>query len=112
MLKLIFGFYICIIVGRTERNWAVVFVCFQGSALKDELHQKTIFVCVDDSCRCIGTEAAPCSDAGEGDMAQHHFVNHSFSSLEKCDGCGKYIRGLLHQGLICQGQLLTDIRLL
>ncbi|XP_066580977.1 phosphatidylinositol 3-kinase regulatory subunit alpha isoform X2 [Prorops nasuta] len=32
----------------------------------------------------------------------HCLVPHSFSVLEKCDKCHKYLRGLLHQGFLCQ----------
>ncbi|XP_033213327.1 phosphatidylinositol 3-kinase regulatory subunit alpha isoform X2 [Belonocnema kinseyi] len=32
----------------------------------------------------------------------HNLVPHSFSVLERCDKCHKYLRGLLHQGFLCQ----------
>ncbi|XP_057324263.1 uncharacterized protein LOC130666941 isoform X2 [Microplitis mediator] len=33
---------------------------------------------------------------------KHNLVPHSFSVLERCDKCHKYLRGLLHQGFLCQ----------
>nr|XP_012215205.1 PREDICTED: uncharacterized protein LOC105667777 isoform X1 [Linepithema humile] len=32
----------------------------------------------------------------------HNLIPHSFSVLEKCGKCHKYLRGLLHQGFLCQ----------
>ncbi|XP_015190692.1 PREDICTED: phosphatidylinositol 3-kinase regulatory subunit alpha-like isoform X2 [Polistes dominula] len=32
----------------------------------------------------------------------HNLVLHSFSILQKCDKCSKYLRGLLHQGFLCR----------
>lgn len=45
---------------------------------------------------------------GAGDVAttdphsQHDLVDHSFSKLVKCDKCQQYLRGLIHQGLLCK----------
>ncbi|XP_043281420.1 phosphatidylinositol 3-kinase regulatory subunit alpha isoform X2 [Venturia canescens] len=35
-------------------------------------------------------------------LNSHNLVAHSFSVLERCDKCHKYLRGLLHQGFLCQ----------
>lgn len=32
----------------------------------------------------------------------HDLVDHSFSKLVKCDKCQQYLRGLIHQGLLCK----------
>lgn len=34
--------------------------------------------------------------------SQHDLVDHSFSKLVKCDKCQQYLRGLIHQGLLCK----------
>lgn len=95
--------------------------------IKDEFHQKNILVCIEELCRpstlpsLPGTEAKAISQqlttnneapSGTGDTSvvtannaanQHNLVPHSFSVLERCDKCHKYLRGLLHQGFLCQG---------
>lgn len=38
---------------------------------------------------------------------KHNLVPHSFSVLERCDKCHKYLRGLLHQGFLCQGIIIS-----
>lgn len=36
------------------------------------------------------------------DKHSHDLVDHSFSKLVKCDKCQQYLRGLIHQGLLCK----------
>lgn len=36
------------------------------------------------------------------DKHAHDLVDHSFSKLVKCDKCQQYLRGLIHQGLLCK----------
>ncbi|XP_072402257.1 phosphatidylinositol 3-kinase regulatory subunit alpha-like isoform X1 [Diabrotica undecimpunctata] len=76
--------------------------------IKDEFHQKAILSCVDEllkkpeiclTLRNIDVEEAASST---GTNYTHNLTQHSFSTLERCDKCNKYLRGLLHQGFICQ----------
>ncbi|XP_071543394.1 phosphatidylinositol 3-kinase regulatory subunit alpha isoform X4 [Panulirus ornatus] len=79
--------------------------------IKDEFHQKAILVCVDqlqNECRdgvCVG-ESSPSTGIGGVDCntpASHHNLrNHSFHDLHRCDKCGLYLRGFIHQGHFCQ----------
>ncbi|XP_046457115.1 phosphatidylinositol 3-kinase regulatory subunit alpha-like isoform X4 [Daphnia pulex] len=81
--------------------------------VKDEFHQKAILVCIDELCqRSTSKEsellAVTANANGEGDSSchtgltpPHRMVESSFQSLERCDKCHKFLRGLLHQGLIC-----------
>lgn len=68
--------------------------------IKDEFHQKAILVCIDELCR--PEEPDPVLSEGEEKASRHRLIEHSFSSLERCDKCNKYLRGLLHQGFLCQ----------
>ncbi|XP_034944744.1 phosphatidylinositol 3-kinase regulatory subunit alpha isoform X2 [Chelonus insularis] len=94
--------------------------------IKDEFHQKNILVCIEELCRSSSLPALSATEntiksqltssneapGNGGDSAvvlatnnaanQHNLVPHSFSVLEKCDKCHKYLRGLLHQGFLCQ----------
>lgn len=81
--------------------------------VKDEFHQKAILVCIDELCqRSTSKEsellAVTANANGDGDSSchtgltpPHRMVESSFQSLERCDKCHKFLRGLLHQGLIC-----------
>ncbi|XP_021697484.1 phosphatidylinositol 3-kinase regulatory subunit alpha isoform X3 [Aedes aegypti] len=40
--------------------------------------------------------------AATGGKHSHDLVNHSFLKLVKCDKCQQYLRGLIHQGLLCK----------
>lgn len=72
--------------------------------IKDEFHQKAILSCVNEIVK-------PTEDTINGDHFNeypseefaHNLTQHSFGTLEKCEKCNKYLRGLLHQGFICQG---------
>ncbi|XP_032680236.1 phosphatidylinositol 3-kinase regulatory subunit alpha isoform X2 [Odontomachus brunneus] len=91
--------------------------------IKDEFHQKNILVCIEELCQPsppppVATETTGSTTPGvavdsgcplgvsyPGNNATnnaHNLVPHSFSVLEKCDKCHKYLRGLLHQGFLCQ----------
>ncbi|XP_011154878.1 phosphatidylinositol 3-kinase regulatory subunit alpha isoform X3 [Harpegnathos saltator] len=91
--------------------------------IKDEFHQKNILVCIEELCQPspppppVATETTgpttpsvdpancPLGVGYPGNNATnnaHNLVPHSFSVLEKCDKCHKYLRGLLHQGFLCQ----------
>ncbi|XP_060515807.1 phosphatidylinositol 3-kinase regulatory subunit alpha isoform X2 [Cylas formicarius] len=76
-----------------------------GMGIKDEFHQKAILSCIDELLnkpednKSLGPESGECSTSNG---YPHNLTQHSFSSLERCDKCNKYLRGLLHQGFICQ----------
>lgn len=95
--------------------------------IKDEFHQKNILVCIEELCQpstvttettghpALGTttsgvavESGGCSlgvtyPSNNVVNKSHNLKPHSFSVLEKCSKCHKYLRGLLHQGFLCQG---------
>ncbi|XP_034251731.1 phosphatidylinositol 3-kinase regulatory subunit alpha isoform X3 [Thrips palmi] len=67
--------------------------------VKDEFHQKAILVCVEELQHCpVPYEP----DDNSCDTANTHNMRlYSFSELQRCDKCDKFLRGLQHQGLIC-----------
>ncbi|TGZ49326.1 Phosphatidylinositol 3-kinase regulatory subunit alpha [Temnothorax longispinosus] len=91
--------------------------------IKDEFHQRNILVCIEELCKALppppvametmGSAPTPGTVAVESALGinypgnnlannAHNLVPHSFSVLEKCGKCHKYLRGLLHQGFLCQ----------
>nr|QCW06539.1 phosphatidylinositol 3-kinase regulatory subunit alpha-like protein [Pinctada imbricata] len=84
--------------------------------IKDEFHQKSLLVCIDELCgndpdsRPYATslpgsgqivdmgDAASCGGASE----QHRLVEYSFSSMQRCHLCDKFLYGLMRQGLQCR----------
>lgn len=75
--------------------------------IKDEFHQKAILVCIDqlqnefrdgESKASSGIGGADCSTPA----SHHNLRNHSFYDLHRCDKCGLYLRGFIHQGQFCQ----------
>ncbi|XP_018338668.1 PREDICTED: uncharacterized protein LOC108746411 isoform X1 [Trachymyrmex septentrionalis] len=97
--------------------------------IKDEFHQRNILVCIEELCKTLppppvametmvstlNTTTPTSSVAVESACSlgvnysgnnlannAHNLVPHSFSVLEKCGKCHKYLRGLLHQGFLCQ----------
>ncbi|XP_062709364.1 uncharacterized protein LOC109409609 isoform X2 [Aedes albopictus] len=93
--------------------------------IKNEFHQQTILASIKDlltsaekpiqsggSLRTIsGGSGIVLKSAGEdsssldpasGGKHSHDLVNHSFLKLVKCDKCQQYLRGLIHQGLLCK----------
>ncbi|XP_011262864.2 uncharacterized protein LOC105255336 isoform X1 [Camponotus floridanus] len=96
--------------------------------IKDEFHQRSILVCIEELCQSsppppVATETAssPVTTIPTSGVAAesgcslgvnysgnnvvnkaHKLTQHSFSILEKCGKCHKYLRGLLHQGFLCQ----------
>ncbi len=80
--------------------------------VKDEFHQRAILVCIDELCQrstkesesmvtANGDVESTTCHAGMAPPPPHRMVESSFQSLERCDKCNKFLRGLLHQGLIC-----------
>lgn len=56
------------------------------------------------SATTTATTTASSPPYGQQPLPPHRLVESSFPSLERCDKCHKYLRGLLHQGLRCHGQ--------
>lgn len=74
--------------------------------IKDEFHQKAIL-------NCVGELVKPSEDSDQfneytSGEYNHNLTQHSFSTLERCEKCKKYLRGLLHQGFVCQGNYSID----
>lgn len=100
----------------------------QNMGIKDEFHQKNILVCIEELCHpvssqnsalsvnaqqtptgpttqgVVGPSSSPPSATISQNGARHSLVPRSFSVLEKCGKCNKYLRGFLHQGFLCQGK--------
>ncbi|XP_036142290.1 phosphatidylinositol 3-kinase regulatory subunit alpha isoform X2 [Monomorium pharaonis] len=93
--------------------------------IKDEFHQRNILVCIEELCKTLPPPPMPLETMGTATSAPgvavesacslgvnytgnsltnnvHNLVPQSFSVLEKCGKCHKYLRGLLHQGFLCQ----------
>lgn len=78
--------------------------------VKDEFHQRAILACVDELCqRSAPPKEAPPRDAADAPPSHHRLVECSFSTLERCDKCHKFLRGLLHQGLVCHCEPLRFV---
>ncbi|XP_050314474.1 phosphatidylinositol 3-kinase regulatory subunit alpha isoform X1 [Anthonomus grandis grandis] len=77
-----------------------------GMGIKDEFHQKSILTCIDELLNPTEEKKPDLNELGEGTSTSngypHNWIQHSFNSLERCEKCNKYLRGLLHQGFICQ----------
>ncbi|XP_034172731.1 phosphatidylinositol 3-kinase regulatory subunit alpha isoform X3 [Osmia lignaria lignaria] len=92
--------------------------------IKDEFHQRTILACIEELCQSSASPssislpqfaaiATPSTSSMVTDSISsvasgsstcnnaHTLMPQSFSVLEKCDKCHKYLRGLLHQGFLC-----------
>lgn len=106
--------------------------CSQNMGIKDDFHQKTILACIEELCHATsasatlseaavaatpnsssGTVVNEAITGGSGSVATgnspHTLMPQSFSVLEKCDKCHKYLRGLLHQGFLCLGTCEASI---
>nr|XP_006819735.1 PREDICTED: phosphatidylinositol 3-kinase regulatory subunit alpha-like [Saccoglossus kowalevskii] len=75
----------------------------------DEFRRQCILITRDELCRgsSITREATSTYSSAVGDEANrpasdHQFQEHSFSSLQWCDKCNKFMFGLVRQGLQCQ----------
>ncbi|KAG0729017.1 Phosphatidylinositol 3-kinase regulatory subunit alpha [Chionoecetes opilio] len=78
--------------------------------IKDEFHQKSILVCIDQlqsGCHeglcpgdklSVGVGGVECTTPA----SHHNLRNHSFHDLHRCDKCGLHLRGFIHQGQFCQ----------
>lgn len=78
--------------------------------IKDEFHQKAILSCISELLKQLEEDdAATTSEYNESDeQFPHKMTQHSFNKLERCEKCNKYLRGLVHQGLICQGNYYSS----
>nr|UVJ47540.1 phosphatidylinositol 3-kinase [Lasioderma serricorne] len=75
--------------------------------IRDDFHQKAILACVEELLMPSDDTEIPDEDMDyASDQYAHNLTQHSFSTLERCEKCNKYLRGLLHQGLICQANVL------
>mgnify|MGYP001800303856 CR=1 FL=1 len=48
-------------------------------------------------------EDADESEECTSEPTEHELLEHSFSSLQRCHKCNKYLYGIIRQGLQCQG---------
>ncbi|XP_076261021.1 phosphatidylinositol 3-kinase regulatory subunit alpha isoform X2 [Rhynchophorus ferrugineus] len=83
-----------------------------GMGIKDEFHQKAILTCIDELLNkneepsayvCLSSKTE--SGGGNTSVAEpqsHNLIQTSFNTLKACEVCNKYLRGLSHQGLLCQ----------
>lgn len=76
--------------------------------IKDEFHQKAILSCIGELAKS-GEESDYKYKEYASEEFTHNLTQHSFSTLERCEKCNKYLRGLLHQGFICQGNCFNLI---
>ncbi|XP_076318839.1 phosphatidylinositol 3-kinase regulatory subunit alpha-like isoform X2 [Tachypleus tridentatus] len=79
--------------------------------IKDEFHQNAILVCVDELCRTkeeLGSAeearhfANVICNGSDETQVPHQLIQESFSTLLQCQKCHAYLRGIVHQGLMCQ----------
>ena len=74
--------------------------------IREEFHVKNILVCVEELC---GRGSSVVGSPGYSERVEmnhsHQLLPTSFSSLQRCDKCNKYLRGLLNQGKLCQSKL-------
>ena len=73
--------------------------------IKDEFHQKAILTCIDELKN--KQQSSPPAESKEENLDgnyeyEHSLSQQSFSVLEKCSKCQKYLRGLLNQGFYCK----------
>ncbi|XP_078319578.1 phosphatidylinositol 3-kinase regulatory subunit alpha-like isoform X2 [Crassostrea virginica] len=91
----------------------------QELGIKDEFHQSALLVCFDELCgrdsdeqpyatslpppgtQCLDMEASGCG-GGAGASEQHRLSEYSFSSMQRCHLCDKFLYGLMRQGLQCR----------
>ncbi|KAJ8918757.1 hypothetical protein NQ315_015077 [Exocentrus adspersus] len=80
--------------------------CFKVWELRMSFIKKAILTCIDELIKkpedklAVQSEPEECLTSATN--YAHNLSQHSFNSLERCDKCNKYLRGILHQGFICQ----------
>jgi SAM domain (Sterile alpha motif) len=86
----------------------------QNMGIKDEFHQETILHCVRElilSCKADPLDTPIGGDSDPANGPAHRLLEHSFSKLERCSKCNKFLRGLQHQGFQCQGGRKSKLKL-
>jgi len=81
----------------------------QGLGIRDEFQQLALTSCVDElrtQDNLTEEQKDVVKYAGSYTANDHQFVLMTFSTLTNCDSCDKVLRGLFHQGLICQRELI------
>ncbi|KAK9890370.1 hypothetical protein WA026_010463 [Henosepilachna vigintioctopunctata] len=69
--------------------------------IKDEFHQRAILSCIEELLKPPEENHVGENQNQEEVGPSHCLVQHTFNTLEKCKKCGKYLRGILHQGFLC-----------
>jgi len=73
--------------------------------IKDEFHQKAILNCINELLPKQPDDIGELSsDRNIGGENLHNLTTRSFNMLEKCGKCQIFLRGLLHQGLLCESK--------
>lgn len=83
----------------------------QGLGIRDEFQQIALTTCVEELKNhenLTEEQKDVVKYAGSYAANDHQFVLMTFSTLTNCDSCDKVLRGLFHQGLICQSKLHTN----
>lgn len=93
--------------------------------VRDEFHQNSILACISElksgqpvydvdqpashtSAATSSSSSSPSSSTTQPGAATvptkqiHEMTQYSFSKLKKCDQCQKYLRGIVHQGMLCK----------
>ncbi|KAF5287242.1 hypothetical protein FQR65_LT12286 [Abscondita terminalis] len=70
--------------------------------IKDEFHQRAILNCISELLKHPDESVVTTEQYNYSEQYVHNLTQHSFSTLERCKKCNKYLRGLLHQGFVCQ----------
>lgn len=71
--------------------------------IKDEFSQMAILSCIAELLgKQDNTKMNNEQESDNSTQYSHNLAQHSFSTLERCGKCNKYLRGLLHQGFVCQ----------
>ncbi|XP_044764961.1 phosphatidylinositol 3-kinase regulatory subunit alpha-like [Coccinella septempunctata] len=67
--------------------------------IKDEFHQRAILSCIEELVKYPDQFTQDQSKEETG--PSHCLVHHTFTTLEKCKKCGKFLRGILQRGFMC-----------
>ncbi|KAK2713313.1 hypothetical protein QYM36_009244, partial [Artemia franciscana] len=76
---------------------------FRALGIRDEFVQRSILACAEELCDQAKKEKSEeVPDTLLVPASQHRLQETTFDELTPCDKCHKFLRGLLHQVLICQ----------
>lgn len=80
--------------------------------IRDEFHQNSILSCIDELKTGLPVyDLKPPALLAKTDSGVitataskkiHEMIQFSFSELKKCEQCQKYLRGIVHQGMLCK----------